>query len=175
MLCVYERNACHVAVCNRLACVCGCVDMMVLSRYWRAASHENDYFVAWLVQIRARLWWGMHCHSCLRKAGRQKGRKLSMKAPLLPKLRLTRRRKRACLFLLMLRNRAVPELSGLLWLLFSLLMVLSLFGIFHVDLMAVAIYAPVFVGKLISSRLMPHDSIISIFLALLHIRMGFLE
>jgi hypothetical protein len=49
-------------------------------------------------------------------------------------------------------------------------MVLSLFGIF----MAVMIYAPVFVGKLISLRLMPHDSI-SLFLALLHIRMGFLE
>ena len=41
MLCVCERNACHVAVCNRLlAFVCVCVDMMVLiSRYWRAASH----------------------------------------------------------------------------------------------------------------------------------------
>jgi hypothetical protein len=42
------------------------------------------------------------------------------------------------------------------------------------DFMAVMIYAPVFVGKLISLRLMPHDSI-SLFLALLHIRMGFLE
>jgi hypothetical protein len=45
MLCVCERNACHVAVCNRLACVCVCVRvcvymMVLISRYWRAASQR---------------------------------------------------------------------------------------------------------------------------------------
>jgi hypothetical protein len=53
-------------------------------------------------------------------------------------------------------------------------MVLPLFGIFRMDFMAAMINAPIFVGKLISLRLMPHDSI-SLFLALLHISSGFLE
>ena len=53
-------------------------------------------------------------------------------------------------------------------------MVLPLFGIFRMDFIAAMINAPIFVGKLISLRLMPHDSI-SLFLALLQISSGFLE
>jgi hypothetical protein len=53
-------------------------------------------------------------------------------------------------------------------------MVLSLFGIFYMDFIAAMIYAPVFAGKLTFLRLIPHDSI-SLFLAFLHIRIGFLE